>query len=121
MDIASVINGVLAIIALADPAAGPIILILERAVPYLVAAAPLVIAGIEEGPGAIAALEKAAPDLTSQIKALASHIPSLGITPDGHIENVARSLFGATRMTPEQEMAWMNAATPNVDDSKFGG
>jgi hypothetical protein len=115
------LTGALGIISLVYPPAAPIIAIIERVAPYVIAAAPLVEAGIKEGPGAFAAVKAAAPDLTQAISDLASHVfasGKFGSTPEGVQENVARAIFGHPLMTHDQEMKWMANATPGNDPSQ---
>lgn len=125
----SILQGTLGVISMLYPPAAPFIAIAEKAAPYLIAAIPLIEAGIKEGPGAFAAVQAAAPELTAQIRAIATQASSLGVsfgsTDAGHIENVTRAMFSLPQMTHDQEMAWMNAATPHNDpsqeNSQFGG
>lgn len=117
----SILSGVLGIVSIAYPPAAPIIGILERVAPYIIAAKPLIAAAIAEGPGAFDAAKKAAPELGKAISDLASHLmPSgaFGSDPKVVLENVARAVFGHSQMTFEQQMKWMNDTTPGNDPSQ---
>jgi ABC-type uncharacterized transport system permease subunit len=118
MDYVQILTGALGLLALAYPPAAIPVAVLTRALPYLVAAAPVVTALIKEGLPAFQAAQQAAPQLTSAIQSLAVHIPSSSGNPEKHLENVTRRMFGLGRMSPEEERRWMDQTTgggdPNV-------
>lgn len=76
--------------------------------------APVVEQTIAEGGSALAAAEKAAPDLARAIRDLvdASAAPATKAQFDLHAENATRQVFGQPRMTAAQELAWASRATP---------
>ncbi len=112
-----VLDGLLALAAFAFPAAGPAISIIKMAAPYIIAAAPVIKAAVTEGIPAFEAAKAAAPELTRAIKDFAAMIPTAS-HPDLHLENVSRVIFGIPHMTPEEEKAWMDRATPGNDPSQ---
>lgn len=118
----SILNGVLGLVSIVYPPAAPIIGIIEKAAPYIIAAKPLVTAAINEGSGAFDAAKKAAPELSKAINDLASHVfaagKSFGSTPAATVENLTRAVFGHRQMTHEEEMRWMANATPGNDPSE---
>lgn len=121
----SMLLNLLPIISMIYPPAAPIIGILTTIAPYAIAAEPLVVAAIKEGLPALQAAEAAAPQFTAQIKALAAQIPtelssafSHGGSVDAIAENLARMSFSFPKMTPEQELKWMNDMTPGNDPSQ---
>lgn len=83
---------------------------------------PIVSAGIKEGPGALAAVQHVAPELTHAIRdfiATASP-PTEGRADASLAENAAREMFGHPRMTTDEERAWMDRASPISQDSRSG-
>ena len=119
----SILTGVLGIVSIVYPPAAPIIGIIEKAAPYIIAAKPLIAAAIKEGPGAFAAAKEAAPGLGKAIDELSSHVfaaanNAFGKTPEVAQENIARAIFGFRQMTFEEEMRWMNSMTPGNDPSQ---
>lgn len=118
----SILTGVLGIVSMVYPPAAPIIGIIEKAAPYIIAAKPLISAAISEGGSAFEAATKAAPQLAQAIKDLASHAFAGGIkfgsTDMGSVENIARAVFGFRQMTPEEEKRWMDRMTPGNDPSQ---
>lgn len=120
-------SGALDLVAMFYPPAAPIIGLIKKAAPYIAAAIPLVEAGIKEGPGAFAAVKEAAPELSKIIEDLANKARDIGkgfgLTDEGHIENIARTLFKLPRMTPEEELHWMNTTAgndPSEENSQKG-
>lgn len=83
---------------------------------------PVITAGIKEGPGALAAAEKQAPELAHAIREfVATASPATTGTVDAkHAENAAREMFGHPSMTPDEEKAWMDRASPISDSSTSG-
>jgi hypothetical protein len=80
--------------------------------------APIADAAVKEGPGAFAAVEKAAPDLANAIKQFVDSIPGTAATPaeakakiDQHRETVTQHLTGIAK-TPETETtSWLDRPT----------
>lgn len=83
---------------------------------------PVIKAAAEEGPGAFAAAEKAAPELAKAIRNLAASIDDMpmnsstppGVVEDLHAENVTRQIVGFQKMTSVEERAWMDQKTTGV-------
>lgn len=93
-----------------------------------------IIENIGEAGSALAAAEKAAPELAAAIKDFVRQLPpgtivSMSASPPdvpapltaAARENVARVLLGRHAMTPDEEAAWMAAQTASVGDPRFGG
>lgn len=128
-ELTSLMEGLLGLVPLFYPPAAPVVLVITKALPWVIAAGPVVKALVEEGVPAFEAAKEKAPKLAAAISELADVIPvskSTVISPPAyvdravHVENVARTLFGLPRMTFEQELEWMNKSTP-PSDSRFGG
>ena len=86
----------------------------------LEAAGPVIQAAATEGPGALAAAEKAAPDLAKAIKDFIAASPVASASPQVasmHAENITRRIVGAPVLTPSQESDWLNSAS---GDSRTG-
>ena len=82
----------------------------------LVAAGPVLEEAAKEGPGALAAAEKAAPDLAKAINDFVAASPLSHTSPmvaKVHAENITRQIVGVNSMTPAEEQAWIDHATPN--------
>lgn len=116
------VTGLLGLVKMFYPPAAPVIGIIEAAAPYIQTALPIIQAGIEEGPGAFAAAKAHAPQLASLITKLADQAKALnknfGSTDEGHVENIARVVFGQRTLSHDEEMAWMNRMTPGNDPSQ---
>jgi hypothetical protein len=114
----SATDGLLRAVAWLHPEYGGLIDFLEAHEDQLQAAGPVIQAAAAEGPGALEAAEKAAPDLARAIKDFAGAIGS-GDPADSkvHAENITRHLVGAPALTPEQTQAWLN---PISEDSRSG-
>lgn len=119
-----VLQGALGLISIFYPPAAPVIAIIEQAAPYIIAAKPLITAAIAEGPGAFAAAKAQAPELAKAISDLAAQAASLGksfgATPEGHVENVARAIFGQRQLSFEDELSWMDKTT-ELSSKGIGG
>lgn len=79
---------------------------------------PVLKAAAQEGPGAFAAAEKAAPELAKAIRDLVSSIPRPAGSPAEskaaiatHAENVTRQIVGLHHMTAAEERHWMDQTT----------
>lgn len=113
-----ILNGILNIIAFIYPQASPIIKIIERMLPYIVAAEPFVASAIKSGSGVLIEVEKSFPELYKEIVFLSEQINEkfkLSATKTNvSAENTARFLFGFHKMTAAEERKWMNGydATP---------
>jgi hypothetical protein len=104
--------------------------LIARAIPVIQAAA-------KEGPAAIDAVEKNAPELVAAVKTMLnasvnarSHFVSVQLDPaldrvkDVQVENVLRSMAGLPKMSFEAELAWMNrtaGSDPSRENSRAGG
>ena len=122
----TLLNGGLNILASLYPKAAPFIATLQKYEPMIERAAPVIAAAAAEGGSAFEAAKAAAPNLA---KALSDLVSSVGATLTKgneaiHIENFTRGLVGIGKMTPEEEQAWMERATPHnnpsQENSKFG-
>jgi hypothetical protein len=111
-------DGLLHVLSFLHPEYSGLISYLENHEDALVAVGPVIQAAATEGPGALAAAEKAAPDLARAITDFVAAAPIGTVTPAvarAHAENVARQIVGAPKMTPEQEQSYIDRATPNPD------
>ena len=82
----------------------------------LEAAGPVIQEAAKEGPNALAAAEKAAPDLAKAIKDFVAASPvgsPVKSIASLHAENVTRQIVGAPKLTVRQEQEWIDRATPN--------
>lgn len=118
----AVITGVLTLLSIAFPPAAPVIAAISPFIPAIIAAEPLVVALINQGIPALRAAEQAAPDVLPAIKALIAKLPNMSHTgtSDAHAEQTTRILFGFPRMTFDEEMAWMDRASPISENSRSG-
>jgi hypothetical protein len=83
----------------------------------LVAAAPIIQAAATEGPGALAAAEKAAPELAAAIRGFVAATPISPADPKVsslHAEKLTRQIVGAPALTPNQEREFLS------EDSRSG-
>jgi len=124
-DSASILTGVLGLVSMAYPPAAPIIAIIEKAAPYIIAARPLIEAGIKEGGNAFEAAQKAAPQLSKAIKDLTSVMmaggnTAFGKTPAASTENITRAVFGFRQRTIEEDNRWMNESTRAIESGNVG-
>lgn len=121
MNFASIINSpLLELVSMFVPQAAPVFAIIQRFAPAITAAEPVIRAAIAEGRPAFEAAKKEAPQLVSAVHELFTHLPSLGSNTNKQVgfENITRNLVGFHRMTPEEERAWMDRATPHNDPSQ---
>lgn len=128
-ELTALIEGLLGLVPVFYPPAAPVVLVITKALPWVIAAGPVVKALVEEGMPAFEAAKAKAPKLAEAISELADIIPVSSQTMASppayadrtvHVENVARTVFGLPRMTLEQELAWMDKSVP-PNDSRFGG
>ena|ERR1700679_880007 len=113
-------DGLLRTIAWLHPEYAGLIGYLEAHEDQLEAAGPVIQAAATEGPGALAAAEKAAPDLARAIKAFVSTSPVASSDPKVaamHAENLTRRIVGSPVLTLDQQHVWLN---PISDDSRSG-
>jgi hypothetical protein len=128
-----IIDGALRALAYFHPDAAPLVSMAVKYEPQLERAAPVILAAAKEGPSAFEAAKAEAPKLAKAIEdfvassgAAAPEVASEGAQAvshssyDKHVENVTRVLVGANEMTPAEETAWINRATPVMDDSRVG-
>ena len=104
-------DGLLRTIAWLHPEYSSLIDFLEAHEDQLAAAGPVIQAAATEGPGALAAAEKAAPDLAAAIKHFISVSPVASGNPKTaslHAENVTRQIVGVPVLTAAQQSAWLN-------------
>lgn len=110
----SAADGLLDTIKWLHPEYAPMIdFVVEHRV-QLIALAPVIRAGITEGPGALAAAEKAAPELTEAIKHFISVSPVAAVTPaitKIQAENIMRRVVGSPIMTDSEQTEFMNRNT----------
>lgn len=122
MNISSIINSpLLNLVSMFVPQAAPIISVIQRFAPAITAAEPVIRAAVAEGKPAFEAAKQQAPQLVAAVHELFTHLPNLaaaGATPGAVFENVTRGLVGIHKMTPEEEKAWMDRATPGNDPSQ---
>jgi hypothetical protein len=114
-------DGLLKTIGWLHPEYSGLIGFLQQHEAQLEAAGPVIQAAATEGPGALAAAEKAAPDLAKAIKDFVAASPvASGGSPQVtamHAENITRRIVGAPVLTPSQENDWLNSAS---GDSRTG-
>jgi hypothetical protein len=109
-------DGMLHVLGWLHPEYAGLIGFLETHEDQLVAVGPVIQEAATEGPGALAAAEKAAPDLAKAVKDFVAAAPIGTVTPAvarAHAENITRQIVGAPKMTPEQEQNYIDRATPN--------
>lgn len=120
-ELTALIEGLLGLVPMFYPPAAPVVLVITKALPWVIAAGPVVKALVEEGMPAFEAAKARAPKLAEAISELADIIPvskDTVVSPPAyvdrsvHIENVARTMFGIPHMTFEQELEWMDKSTP---------
>lgn len=116
--ITALANGGLSLLEMFWPQAIPIIEIVKKATPYIGVIAPAVQAAVAEGKPAFDAAKAAAPQFTKAISDLVAHTGT-PVTA-AHLENAARVMGGMHKMTPDEERAWMDRASPISDDSRSG-
>jgi hypothetical protein len=118
----TLLNGGLNILASLYPKAAPFISTLQKYEPMIEQAAPVIKAAIAEGGSAFDAAKAAAPNLAKSLTDLVSSVGAAFTKGNGdiHLENFTRGLVGIHKMTPEEEKAWMDRASPVSEDSRSG-
>lgn len=104
------------------PQAGVIINLVRAHEDVIVNMVPVAQAAIEEGGSVFEAAKAKAPKFVDAVTALIKQMHGAGadavINSSIHVENVARNLTGFRSMTSDEEMAWMDRATPGNDPSQ---
>lgn len=112
-------NPMLRLIGLVFPQATSVIDIIERYKGTIDKAQPIIAAAVEAGEPVFNKVVEQLPKFATVVSSVLHASPSIhGLTPGVMAENVARVLGGFGRMTPEQEMKWMNDMTPGNDPSQ---
>lgn len=118
----SIIEGLLHAVASFNPALGPLINMALEHEAEIIKLGPVISAAIDEGPGAFAAVEKQTPKLAAAIKDFVHSLPATAPTAvhaDASLkvatENATRNVFGFKKMTPEEELAWMDRTTAGAN------
>ena len=104
-------DGLLRAIAFLHPQYAPLINFIEAHKSTIEAAGPVISEAAKEGPGALAAAEKAAPGLTEAVRQLVQSSPIASGNPQVvamHSENVARRIVGAPVLTEAQETEFLS-------------
>ena len=99
------------------PEYGGLISFLQQHEDQLIAAGPVIQAAATEGPNALAAAEKAAPDLANAVKDFVAASPVASPDPKVnslHAETITRHIVGAPPLTREQEQKMLG------EDSRSG-
>jgi hypothetical protein len=126
-DAASVL---LYLVGIAFPPALAFIAIAKIVLPLIAATAPVIISAVQKGESPFSAAAKANPNLGIQIKTLAARIPvNAALTASiSHLDYVTMMLvakstkgFAVPGWTDQETQQWLDNATPNVNDSTFGG
>lgn len=123
----SATDGLLKAIGFFHPEYAGLIGFLTQHEDQLVAAGPLIQAAAKEGLGAFAAAQKAAPNLAKAIKDFVAAAPKeaapsaiAASRQSVHVENVTRMIVGAPKMTPAQEVDYIERATSLGANSASG-
>lgn len=115
-------NGALTLISIFYPAAAPIVSLIERFEPAVIAALPAIQAAVGSGQQALDAAQAASPDFKNLVDRLWTHMPTTEKPVPVDKENITRALAGFSPMTPDEEAEWMDRFTPmSSKDSRFGG
>jgi hypothetical protein len=104
-------DGLLDTIAWLHPEYAPIIDFVKSHEDQLAVLVPVIQDSIKEGPGALAAAEKAAPELTQAIKHLVAVSPVASAVPriaQIHAENVTRKIVGISPMSAIEETDYIS-------------
>lgn len=116
MNYAPIVKNVLNVVSILYPPAAPIIGTIQTVLPYIIAAEPYVVAAVKNGSGALAAIKEVNAKLHGTIEHAADSVNLDKVDT----ENLARSLFGFSQMTIEEEIAWMDRYDPISKDSRSG-
>lgn len=114
-------NPLISLIGLVVPQANSIIDIIRRYGPTIDKAQPIIKAAVEAGEPVLEKVVEVLPKFGTVVSSIMALSPAhLGneIGAALKVENVARMLGGAGRMTPEQEKRWMDVMTPGNDPSQ---
>jgi hypothetical protein len=107
----SATDGLLRVIGAMHPEYSGLIHFLLGHESQLIAAAPIIQAAATEGPGALAAAEKAAPELAAAIRGFVAASPATSANPKAtslHAEKLTRQIVGAAPLTPEGERQFLS-------------
>ena len=107
-------DGLLKTIAWLHPEYAPLIAFIQQHQDQIAALGPVIQAAITEGPGALAAAEKAAPDLAKAIRDFVAVSPMSSAVPKVstiHAENVTRKIFGASPLSDTEQATWWANST----------
>jgi hypothetical protein len=116
----NMLDGVLRAVALFHPELKTLINIALKYEPQLETLEPVIVAADKEGPSAVAAAEKAAPDLAKAIHDFVNSMPaSAPSAAEGarmlavKKEAVTRNIFGSVPMTETEQQSWIDRAAAN--------
>lgn len=122
MDLVGIASGVLSVVSIFYPQAAPIVGILQKVLPHTAEIGAAVKIAVDSGQSAFKKIQEEAPELSEMVRDLVkrasqalSHDPEASEVRE---ENLARMIFGYDRMTPEEELKWMNDMTPGNDPSQ---
>jgi hypothetical protein len=101
-------DGLLDTIKWLHPEYAPLIDFVKSHEDTIIALAPVVTEAIKEGPGALAAADKAAPDLAKAIRTFVATIPGTNVpqVADYHSENIVRKLVRAPAVSDDEHATW---------------
>jgi hypothetical protein len=102
------VDGILDTVAWLHPEYAPLIDFVKSHEDTIAALAPVVTEAIKEGPGALAAADKAAPDLTKAVRDFVATIPGTNVpqVANYHAENIVRKLVRAPAVSDTQHATW---------------
>lgn len=102
------------------PQAGLVINFVRAHEGVIVAAVPVAQAAVEEGASVFEAAKAKAPKFADAVTNLIRLLPSANVVSNSevHVENISRNLAGIPRLTPDEEMAWLDRAAPGNDPSQ---
>lgn len=123
----SIVDNLLGLVKIWHPELSVLIDLAIKYEPQIEKLGPVIVAAAEEGPGAFAAAKEKAPDLAKAIENFVHAMPGTAVSHAAAAislntakENITRQIFGAAKMTPDEEMAWMDRASPISQDSRSG-
>jgi hypothetical protein len=117
----SILDGVLRMTAMFHPELKTLIDVALKYQTQLEALEPIIVAADQEGPSAIAAAEKAAPDLAKAIHDFVNSMPAQA--PNAKEaqrmmavkkEAVTRAMFGSVPMSDQEQKTWLSQAAPET-------
>lgn len=109
------------LIGLVIPQANSVIDVIRRYRSTIDAAQPIIKQAVEAGEPVIEKVVEQLPKFATVVSSMMAFVPQNlhnDIGAGMKAENIARVIGGFGRMTPEQEMAWMNRMTPGNDPSQ---